>query len=79
MRFSTAVPNVGDGPLCPVVRSGGRSTRCVSSHCGWKMIRLHEKLAGQFVYHAGHDHIHLDEYAEYNLREITPEGGGGEK
>jgi hypothetical protein len=37
-----------------------------------------DTLAGEFVYHPEHDHIHFEGYAEYNLRAMTEDQGVGD-
>ena len=72
MRFTTAVPNVGDGPLmvrgAETTEQGQQVFQVIDKMDGSQV----EKEAGFFVFHEGHDHIHLDEYAIYNLRKSRP-------
>src|SRR5262249_20933935 len=37
-----------------------------------------DRLAGVFTYHPQHHHTHFDDFALYQLREITPDGGVGD-
>lgn len=81
LRFATTTYNIGVFPLdlraqsIPVVEPAMDSQQpfrqCV------RYIRpacLEWRLVGTPVYHTGHGHWHLDEYASYDLLPVTPEG-----
>lgn len=77
LRFSNAIPNRGRGPL--ELRGGAiigdkqevfqRVYREDKTH--W------DRLAGWFIHHPQHNHIHFEDFAQYRLREITKNGGIG--
>lgn len=78
LRLSNGTANVGAGPL--YLRGGdvvGDRQQV------WQRIyrdddSFWERLAGEFIYHPGHGHIHFDDWAEYRLREVTAGGGVGD-
>ena len=75
LRFSTTSTNVGAGPL--ELRAGQVGTdnkqevyqRVYREGGGWQ-----DYLAGQFVYHPDHGHVHFEGYARY---ELQPEDAPG--
>jgi len=78
LRFSTAVANVGTGPMelrgATVNPNGTQDVlqRIFNSAGGFT-----NRLAGIFTYHPTHGHIHFDRFAEYKLREVTAGNGVG--
>jgi len=78
LRFATAMANVGQGPLViegrEVVNGGQQVVQLVRRADGTTV----ELPAGEYVFHPTHHHVHFANYAEYNLRTVTPEGGVGE-
>ena len=79
LRLTTAIPNVGDGPLelrgGEVGSDGTRPVyqRVLATDGGYT-----DHLAGEFVVHDGHGHTHFEAFAQYNLLEVTDDGGVGE-
>lgn len=77
MRLSTAVGNHGTGPMeifgGPVSGSVQQVYQRVYDSNG----TFQDRLAGNFVYHPTHSHLHLEGFATYNLRTITTGGGVG--
>jgi hypothetical protein len=86
LAFTTAVGNIGDGPLViaghtistpdgPVTQGYQIIWRRDGSHCA--------RQTGRFVYHPSHRHFHFDAFVGYELRAddpITgPLAGGGSK
>ena len=78
LRLTGTIANVGAGPL--EIR-GGRYTdpdhrevfqRVTSEGGGFS-----DRLAGTFVAHPEHGHIHFEDFAEYRLREVNPGEGVG--
>ena len=67
MRFSTEVANAGDGPL----EIWGGSTSGNSQQVFQRIYQeggdSRDTLAGEFVYHPGHGHIHFEGFATYHL------------
>ena len=79
LRFSTAFANGGEGNLevygGEVLENGNQAVyqRIYDDEGGSRSV-----LAGEYVYHPNHGHIHFDGYAICNLRAIGPEGAVGE-
>ena len=77
LRLSTTVANLGSGPL---EMWGGATNgdeqdvyqRIYNANSGYQ-----DNLAGAFVYHPSHGHIHFEGFARYTLKEITSGGGVG--
>src|SRR5688572_29348077 len=74
MRFSTAIANAGDGPvelLAGQANPDGTQQvhqRLYNFDPVTKAFTFHsDRLAGNFIYHAGHNHLHFEGYAEYRL------------
>ncbi len=78
LRFATAMANVGQGPLIiegrEVVNNVQQVVQIIQRADGSRV----ELPAGEYVFHPTHHHVHFANYAEYNLRSITSEGGVGE-
>ena len=68
LRFSTEVANAGTGPL----EIWGGSTSGNSQQVFQRIYQEdgghRDTLAGEFVYHPGHGHIHFEGFANYNLQ-----------
>jgi len=79
LRLSTAIPNQGAGPIELI---GGEShddgTQDVYQRIYYDDGSYEDVLAGVFVFHPEHNHIHFEGYAEYRLREVTKGGGVGD-
>ena len=77
LRFSTISQNAGTGPL--ELQGGeivaGRSKQRVYQHVYLDSGGFHTYEVGQFVYHPGHRHFHLDNYARYTLTPVDPNTG----
>jgi hypothetical protein len=76
LRFSTLSWNNGAGPL--EIRAGTIDTvngkqeviqRIYSDNGAYRDVN-----AGSFVYHAGHNHFHFEDYALYTLQLVTANG-----
>jgi hypothetical protein len=78
LRFTTTIANIGAGPL---EMRGGAVTADGSQLVYQRIYRtdgsFEDRLAGSFVYHAGHGHIHVEDFSQYNLRAVTAGGGVG--
>lgn len=69
LRINTTTANIGDGPLHVVGGAVVDADQQVVYQRIWRSDNTFtDRKAGHFVYHAGHDHIHFDEYAQYVLR-----------
>jgi hypothetical protein len=76
LRFSTISVNVGAGAL--ELRSGkakkrknGNARQRVYQRIQLADGSFSERVAGEFIYHRGHNHTHFEDYALY---ELLPEG-----
>lgn len=79
LRLSNATPNVGLGPLyvygvLPVNPDGSQD---VNQRIFRSDGTYEDRAASRFVYHPEHEHIHLEDWALYRLREVLPDGGVG--
>ncbi len=77
LRLANATPNRGIGRLHLY---GGAVVG--SQQQVWQRIfrtdgTFWDRMAGTFTYHAGHGHIHYDNWCKYRLREVTAGGGVG--
>lgn len=68
LRFSTEVANTGDGPLEIWGGSVSGNSQQVFQRIYQEDGGSRDRLAGEFVYHAGHGHIHFEGFATYDLR-----------
>ena len=79
LRLSTATPNVGAGKLylygIPFYNEDG--TQDIMQRIWLDDGNYLDREAGQFGYHPTHNHIHVDNWANYRLREILPDDGVG--
>ena len=78
LRFSTTSWNSGTGPLQlepGAVLTGGDKQQInqrIFNSDGTSVLHMN---AGWFTYHAGHNHIHFDDYALYTLQPVNAPGG----
>jgi hypothetical protein len=79
LRLANAVANVGAGPLELV---GGDSnpdgTQIVFQRIYDEASGFTDRLAGTFEFHSTHNHIHFEDFTDYNLRIVTAGDGVGE-
>jgi Subtilase family/Lysyl oxidase/Calx-beta domain/Ca-dependent carbohydrate-binding module xylan-binding len=68
MRFSTEVANRGAGPLELWGGATSGTTQEVFQRIYQPNNSYRDRLAGNFVYHADHGHVHFEGFATYNLR-----------
>ena len=78
LRLSSEVGNSGSGPLELWGGAVSGDTQEVFQRIYGPNGTSNDVLAGQFVYHASHGHIHFEGFATYNLREINPDGSMGD-
>ncbi|MEX0642933.1 MAG: lysyl oxidase family protein [Pirellulales bacterium] len=79
IRLTTAMANIGEGAL--EIRGGeiiGDNIQEVQQRIYEPDGSFNDRLAGTFTYHPEHKHIHFDGFAQFNLREVLPDGGVGE-
>jgi hypothetical protein len=76
LRFSTLSWNNGTGPL--EIRAGTIDSVNGKQEVVQRIYRddgtYYEVNAGSFTYHAGHGHIHFDDYALYTLQPVAASG-----
>ena len=80
LRFSTAIANAGAGPVelrgGPLNADGTQQVlqRVYNYNPQTNQYTAdHDQLAGNFIYHPGHNHLHFEGYAEYKL--LTSDAG----
>lgn len=80
LRFANGTPNIGKGPLhvVGVLPANPDGTQNVNQRVFRDDGSHYERPAGRFEFHPGHDHVHLEDWAVYRLRERLPDGGVGE-
>ena len=78
LRLTTAMANRGRGAM---ELTGGMSypdgTQDVYQRIFLEGGGSTTRLAGKFIYHPAHEHIHFDNFATYNLRDVTAGNGVG--
>jgi len=76
LRFTTTTWNSGLGPL--EVRGGAidstNGTQLVYQRIYYNDTSYTDALAGTFVWHAGHNHIHFEDFAEYAIEPANAPG-----
>lgn len=78
IRLSTGTPNEGAGKL--YVYGGadlGNGKQQVIQRVYRSNGTFWERNAGQFVYHPTHNHIHVEAWCQYRMREVLPGDGVG--
>jgi hypothetical protein len=79
LRLSNGTANVGKGKFHIF---GGLDNGDGTQQIIQRVFRddgtSYDRLAGQFVYHPTHSHIHVEGWAAYRLREILPGDGVGD-
>ena len=78
LRLTTAMANIGTGVL--ELRGGEAhgDTQDVYQRVYNSDGSFTDVLAGEFVYHPEHEHIHFDDFADFRLREVLPDGRVGD-
>ena len=78
LRFANTVWNAGRGPLELRGESdpGAEKTR-VTQVVHSQNAAAEEVEVGEFVYHPDHEHWHVEDFALYELRSLTPDGEPG--
>jgi hypothetical protein len=66
LRFTASIWNAGEGPLELRGESSGDRTRAYQRIYD-DQGTFTERLVGEFIYHAGHNHWHFEHFAEYEL------------
>lgn len=75
MRFSTTFANIGDGPLELIGHKAvGKELTYASQYILNKDGAGVYREVGEFVFHPGHDHWHVDDYVFYELWSMNQQG-----
>lgn len=77
LRLSNGTANIGAGKLYLYGGATHGTTQDVIQRIYRSDGTSWERLAGLFTYHAGHGHIHVDNWSQYNLRTVLPGDGVG--
>ena len=77
LRLSTEVANTGAGPLEIWGGSASGDSQAVLQRIYNDTGGSRDVLAGEFVYHPAHGHIHFEGFATYSLRQVTAGNGVG--
>lgn len=79
LRLSNGTANLGAGKvyLYGVLPEPGSTSHEVRQRVWRTDGTWFDRAAGTFVYHPGHNHIHVEAWNQYNLREILPGDGVG--
>ena len=79
LRFSNGTANVGLGKLQLIgfLPANSNGTQTVVQRIFRSNGTAEDRLAGLFVYHPEHNHVHIAGWALYRLREILPGNGIG--
>ncbi len=74
LRLSNGTPNVGDGKLYlyGILPPIDDSTQQVMQRVYNDEETYTDRLAGLFIYHETHSHIHFEGWSQYRLRELLP-------
>ena len=77
LRFPTTTANKGDGPLelrGSTVNGGVQDVlqRIYRTDNTWW-----QRLAGTFIYHSNHSHVHFEDWTQFRLKQYLPGGGVG--
>ncbi|MCH2506413.1 MAG: hypothetical protein MK125_12780, partial [Dehalococcoidia bacterium] len=80
LRLSNGTANAGTGPLYlyGVTPGNDDGTQDVRQRVFREDGSYFERVAGTFVYHPEHNHIHFEEWAQYRLRRVVGEDGVGD-
>jgi hypothetical protein len=80
LRLANGTANIGDGPLHilggpedPFGNTQEVLQRVFADDGTW-----YDRLAGHFIFHPTHGHVHFEKWALYQLREILPGDGVGD-
>jgi hypothetical protein len=79
IRFSNGTANVGDGKLY-VYGTGvdnGDGTEDIIQRIYSPGGGFTDRTAGRFVFHPSHNHIHVEDWCEYRVRQVLPDDGVG--
>lgn len=70
LRFGTLAANIGRGPLHIVGGEPKGASRPIYQRLYTAEGAYLDRRAGRFIFHPGHNHVHMDAFEQYNLRAI---------
>ena len=74
VRFAVTTANLGDGPLEFHGGETGSGKQNVYQRVYLDDGSYYDHLAGSFIWHPEHNHIHVEDYAEYRLQPVLAPG-----
>lgn len=79
LRLSNGTANIGLGKLYMygVLPGNGDGTQDVRQRIWRTDGTWYDRDAGQFIFHQSHNHIHVEDWASYRIRQILPADGVG--
>ena len=77
LRFPTTIANAGDGPLEIWGGPSSGNSQQVFQRIYQRGGGSRDTLAGNFVFHPGHGHVHLEGFATFQLRGRNDDGTPG--
>ncbi len=79
LRLSNGTPNIGAGKLYlyGVLPAYPDGTQDVRQRVDRSDGTYYDRPAGRFVYHPAHNHIHVEGWCIYRLRQMLPDGSVG--
>lgn len=79
LKLSNATPNLGPGKLYlyGVLPANGDGTQDVRQRVYRSDGSFFDRTAGKFIFHPGHDHIHVENWSQFRIRELLPDSGVG--
>lgn len=79
LRLANGTANIGDGKLYVwgVTPDNGDGTQDVMQRIFRDDSTWWDRMAGRFVFHQGHSHVHFENWAAYRIREVLDSNGVG--
>lgn len=79
IRLTVTTANIGAGKLYlyGVLPPNQDGTQDVRQRIFRSDGSFFDRLAGKFVFHQQHDHIHVENWSQFHLRELLPDSGVG--
>ena len=74
LRFSVTTANLGDGPLEFIGGETGRGKQNIYQRIYLSDGTFYDRRVGAYVWHPEHNHIHVENYAEYTLQALNAPG-----
>jgi hypothetical protein len=74
LRFSVTTANLGDGPLEFIGGETGRGKQNIYQRIYLSDGTSYDRRVGAYVWHPEHNHIHVENYAEYTLQALNAAG-----